>query len=144
VKCGEIKIPENFCRGIIFPNYFFSGGGDATITGPLGAAERLTGRLGVNPLWLAKGTTWVPGLRAEIFSRAASTCGRAAQKPKKPRRCWAFSNCRHTHRSNKEKVRGIAQLFVRAAAVSKLVSVKYRCQTAKIPLSRPPQKRVSP
>ena len=31
----------------------------------------------------------------------------------------------------KEKARGIARLFARADTVSKLVSVKYRCQTAK-------------
>ena len=49
-KIAEIrgnKSTREFRRGNYFPGIIFSGGGDKTITGPLAAAERLTGRLGV-------------------------------------------------------------------------------------------------
>jgi hypothetical protein len=52
-ECGKIK-PRISAREL-FSRNIFSGGGDKTITGPLGAAERLTGRLGVKRTPRARG-----------------------------------------------------------------------------------------
>lgn len=42
-------LPKNY-----FPNLFFPDGGDKTITGPRGAARRLTFRLGTNGIGRAR------------------------------------------------------------------------------------------